>query len=581
MASVEPLDMRVELLRGRQAWDFLADTGSQRAWADLLERCPWSTAFQSPEFAVGWYEVYQQQYEPILILAGWPNGPVRGLLCLAHHHQTGELVPVGGRDAEYQGWLALPEDSDAFPREAFRRLRCHLPGTRIVFRYLPPGTPLTWVDSGEHSPACDLESWSKPIARTAEATASLRKKSNRSRLNRLKALGEIRFERILNTEALEEIIGDVALMYDLRQGAQHGAFPFSRDADKARMLTRLLREGILHATAMWSSDSLVSVHLGVREKHEVHLGVIAHSPFYAKHSPGKIHLLLLAQMLSVEGYSILDLTPGGDPYKDRSADDYDEVHLLRVYESPLTRLAAHAVRGMENVARKGLRAMGIEPRNAKLAYQRLRRTKARRVPAVLLSNVRDWLLRDSEFRIYSLVPDRVCRASPTVPVSRDSLADLLRYAPAEGWQTKQAFLSRALARLEDGEHVYTITEGERLLHYGWLREQADKTFSTEVRQELRFPQGSAYLHDFYTFPHARGRGLDQQVLCQILADLGAYPEVKRAFIGVLADNGPTKHVIEKMGFTYEFSGFQRIRFGQTHRWVGGQFRRNLALGDSD
>jgi hypothetical protein len=220
--------------------------------------------------------------------------------------------------------------------------------------------------------------------------------------------------------------------------------------------------------------------------------------------------------------------------------------------------------------------MRVEPKKAKQACLRLRRTKILRIPLVLLRNTKDRLLRDSEYRIYSFAPGDMDHTPPTVAVLRDSLPDLLRYTPAEGWQSKQSFLSRSLARLESGEHVYTVSDGERLLHYGWLREHANKTFSTEVQQELPFPEGSAYLYDFYTFPYARGRALYQQSLRRILMDLRSHAEVKRAFIGVLADNGPSRHVIEKVGFTYEFSGFQKIRLGWARRWSEAPLQQDRA-----
>jgi CelD/BcsL family acetyltransferase involved in cellulose biosynthesis len=566
----EPECMRVSLLLEREANDFLADGASRRAWCELHERCPWSTVFQGWEFAAAWYEQYRQHYYPLMARSISPSGLMRGLLCLARHRKTGHLIPVGGRDAEYQGWIALPEDSNEFPREALKELNHRLPGIDMVFRYLPAGTPMTWLNSLRHGPFCDVEVWSRPVMRAAKASDSLRKKSNRSRISRLKSQGELRFDRIRDPAALERIIGDVALMYDLRQGAQHGTFPFRRDPEKGQLLVRLLRDGVLHATALWCGETLVSVHLGAAGDHEVHLGVIAHSPFYARHSPGKIHLLLLAQMLVDEGYVALDLTAGGDPYKDRFADHHDEVHLMHVYGSRRRQLVSHVLRGIESSAREVLRVTHVQPKTVKAAYRRFRRTKPWRVPLVLLRNVRDRLIRDSEYRIYSVISAGVDLNPPKIPVSRDSLADLLRYVPAEGWQSEQGFLARALPRLENGEHIYTVSEGDQLLHYGWLQEQADSTFATEVQQELQFPARSAYLYDFYTFPNVRGRKLYQQSLRQIIADLAENTEVDRTFIGVLADNGPSRHVIEKAGFKYEFSAFQHIRFGRIRRWVTGQ-----------
>jgi RimJ/RimL family protein N-acetyltransferase len=74
------------------------------------------------------------------------------------------------------------------------------------------------------------------------------------------------------------------------------------------------------------------------------------------------------------------------------------------------------------------------------------------------------------------------------------------------------------------------------------------------------------LYDFFTHPRMRGRGLYQQALYQILHDAVETPGIKKVYIMVLADNAPSRHVIEKVGFTYECSLFRQKRLGKTTTW---------------
>jgi RimJ/RimL family protein N-acetyltransferase len=129
------------------------------------------------------------------------------------------------------------------------------------------------------------------------------------------------------------------------------------------------------------------------------------------------------------------------------------------------------------------------------------------------------------------------------------------------------FLKRVLKGLEHGNHVYTFVEEGRLVHYGWLIERQQKSHLSEVGHDFYLPPDSAVLTDFYTHPAARGKGLYQQSLRQMLHDAALIPGTKHIFIGVLADNGPSRHVIEKVGFEYRFSFFARTFGGKTKRWT--------------
>lgn len=66
---------------------------------------------------------------------------------------------------------------------------------------------------------------------------------------------------------------------------------------------------------------------------------------------------------------------------------------------------------------------------------------------------------------------------------------------------------------------------------------------------------------------ARGRGLYQQALYQILHDAAAVPGIRKIYIMVLADNRLSRPVIEKVGFIYQCSSFRQIRWGKTMNWV--------------
>jgi len=105
-----------------------------------------------------------------------------------------------------------------------------------------------------------------------------------------------------------------------------------------------------------------------------------------------------------------------------------------------------------------------------------------------------------------------------------------------------------------------------LVHYGWLIERQRKSYISEVGHEIYLPPDSAVLTDYYTHPAARGQGLYRQSLKQMLHDAALIPGTKHIFIAVLANNRPSRHVIEKVGFTYQFSLFTKKVGGRARRW---------------
>ena len=76
-----------------------------------------------------------------------------------------------------------------------------------------------------------------------------------------------------------------------------------------------------------------------------------------------------------------------------------------------------------------------------------------------------------------------------------------------GGPSRRQFLSAALARIEEGQHVYTYADGGQLLHYGWLAEEPTDELKGRVLRGLCVPAKAALAFDLYTLPKARRRGL--------------------------------------------------------------------------
>lgn len=550
-----------------QGWNLLTSPSFQAAWRQLYNDCPWATPFQSPCFVLSWLDVYKKEYSPLVVCEWSDNGSLKGLLILARGEDERSLSVAGGHQAEYQTWLA--DDSRTFIVDALSAVEQQIPGFRLIFRNIPDNASSEALfNSREFRGRCEVLQHDRPLWKidSDELASSLRKKSNKSRLNRLKRHGNLSFKRIVDAEEFSSALDPIIPFYDLRQGAVNDSYPFLHDGKKKPFHTRLFSDcpELLHVTVMTLDDQPISMHVGIQSKDAVHLAIIAHSPMLARYSPGKIHLLLLASRLIEEGTPCLDLTPGGDPWKERYASEHDSVQTLTIYSSNSIKRADRVTSSALDGIRSTLRAFGISPLTARRQVMKLARPNVHAIKTKIAGS----LWTDKEYRIYVSESPREPDAEEGLNhVQRNCIQHLLLFEPAEPWQSRQRFMQEALNRLEQGEHVYTIADDNVLQHYGWFIELQEEAYFSEVEQRYRYPEKGAVLYDFYTHPGARGQGFYQRTIARMRIDAAQDPAIDRIYISCLADNFPSRHVIEKAGFNYLQSLHLRRRAGRSVRRV--------------
>jgi RimJ/RimL family protein N-acetyltransferase len=172
----------------------------------------------------------------------------------------------------------------------------------------------------------------------------------------------------------------------------------------------------------------------------------------------------------------------------------------------------------------------------------------------------------TDYRVYRYELNASSELESPIRFKKNSFEDLEKFVPTERWHDRQQMLADWRTRLQGGWYVYTYCNDTTLLHYGWIRPQIRLYLLYEVGQKFSFPAASAGLWDFYTHPAARGRGFYQQNLKTMLYDLGNNNTHRYAYIGVVANNRPSRHVIEKVGFEYRGSVIRQRVFGRTRSW---------------
>lgn len=566
--------MQIFVYASDEAAEFIRRKDVLDGWQRLYDQCAWGTSLQSSDFVTVWYDAYRTLFAPLVVAGYDADNTLVGLLTLAVSKTDDTLVVAGSNQAEYHVWLATPESNDEFIVGALAALRERFPNGKLRFLFLPPNAPLQWLErDATWSAQSDLRMHSRGLMRTGDADAfrqSLKKKSNKSRLKRLERHGAISFEHLTSAEQLAEVFDEIITYGTFRLSAVHNA-PVARDPFKKDFyLAMMRRPRLVHATVLRVGERLAAAHVGHYNKDSVLLGIITHAPFFAEHSPGKLLLLMLGIELAEEGVPVFDLTPGGE-YKDRFATDADTAYAVDIFFNRAQFRRYKAKRKLIGVAKRSLQSIGVSRDQAAeklhVTTDKLRRVKPATIPAKVFRRVKHRIYDAREFRVYTFGIERVGELSDLRLMQRDNIEDLLAYKPVEAWQPPvSTFMREALERLSTGCHVYTRAENDTLLHYGWLIERQAKSYLSEVGQDFYPLADSALLFDYYSHPQARGKGLYRASLCQMLRDAAQIPGTKRIYISVLADNYASRHVIEKVGFIYEYSFYSQKKLWKTRRW---------------
>lgn len=561
-----PGPVSVRVVEGADAFAMLASETVRRDWANLFEICPWATSCQSYGFASSWYDAYAGRFEPLLVLAEDRYGCIQGILALAKARADAGVVQVGANQGEYKSWICHPDLGNQFPVAAIAAIRNLLPSSGLTLRYLPPDAPTEWLADPTIERLCIVRRHRRPLLRFSDGrriTHMLKKSQNKIRLNRLKKLGPVELVRFKSRREIETHFDSISKDYDLRRTAVNGAPVFLRDPRKKPFYLALMDQpGVLHATALKVGDRIASMHFNGISKNDIFLGLTAYDPVFGQNSPGKFHILMLAQTLKDAGFEQLDLTPGNDPFKEDFANAWDDVLTLSVYPTAnAKRLAALRYAG-EDVARTLLRSVNVTPTAAKAQANDLLelgiggtfRTAARRS--------RHWLASQQETKIYVSSGIALPDTSTNMKVHCNRLADLLDCRPIGDELSQRLFVSDALARVQQGQKLFTCLDGGQLLCMAWLADRVPKDWVENLPGDTSL-NDRPLVCDFSFAPIAKGCAAAELLLCTMLQHAGDRGTV----VAVPAHTPLADYCAGAQSLDYIGTMFRSRRFGRRRQWT--------------
>ncbi len=508
--------MNIRVAKETEADQLLASDDFVGEWSRLIEKCPWATSFQSPGFVRAWYRVYRAGFSPVLVILRDDAGELHGLLSLAAARETGQLVAAGAWQAEYQTWIATEQTGEAFGRNAIRAVQNVFPDATLTLKYIPSGTPMQWANHSDSSHTA-VQSHHRPLLKFGDGgdiRRSLKKHANKKRISQMGRTGNgegIELQCITEPAELDRVFDEIIAYHDSRHLALRDCEPFVKDPLKRSFHLELMKApGLLHVSVLRAGGRIASVQMGLCGRREVQFCLLSHNPWLSRFSPGKCHVYLLAQELMNRGYEQLDLTAGGEAYKDRFANAWEQVHTLRVSPSEVARRISLVGDGVMDAARRALSRIGMTTDDARQLVRRAVNFRAR----TLWRGLRDLIVDRSPpyASIHRFPPHDGMVAAPLIRFNQNALTDLLKIDERDTGGLRCQFMAAAMRRIEAGLQVFTFVENDRLAHVCWWGTSAAAGGIAELLPGFHLPERAAIVLDCLTLPHARHRGVATQAM---------------------------------------------------------------------
>ncbi len=537
--------MKIKILSKEDTLKIISDKEFISTWKSLAENTTHCTVIQEYGFVVSWYKSYLDKYQPMMVLGYDEEENVVGILPLAIAHDTGNISHAGANQAEYHGWICPKEYEEAFLIQSLISIKKEFNTGQWKWGWMPPEVNIDWFESNilrengiyinsiaSESPLHNLEN--------PEKLKKLNKnKSNKVKMNRLKRRGELKIERIRDRDSAEKLFEVVIAQYNFRQLSLYNHIPFQ--LDKNKRVWHLNQMDIMpentHFTVLWHGDELLACNIGCCTTDKVLLGLTSYDPTKGVDSPGAIFLIKLLEFIKEEGYKYLDLTPGGDGYKERFSNEHVSLVKPSICFNQYNQLKDYTSTSLRNLLKKRFSARDLAS---------IQSLTQKSIPALLKSMVPKQKDDTSSYFSYSGETVEVIPNDNLPHLRLQQYNDLLLYQNKSGDLTHKEVVFTALKKFERGDRLYTMVSNTELIAFVWIANSGKKHWHPHLEENINYTENSIFIYDFYTSDKTRKDNIFQFCMQEILKDL---QNEKISVIYLVKPIDIDKKVVNDIGFS--------------------------------
>ena len=508
--------MNIKILSKDDTLEIISDGKFISTWKHLSENTSHCTTIQEYGFVVSWYQSYLDKYRPMMVLGYNEQGNLVGILPLAIANNTGKLSHAGGDRAEYHGWICLKEYEKEFLVYSLIEIKKECKPGQWEWSWLPPGVDITRFDSNllknngiyinkmvSKSPIYNLDDSNK-------INKIKKKRSNRNKNNQLEREGELKIERIRDRNYTKELLKTIIAQYSFRQLALFNYNPLQKERTIKVCLDQMdLMPENIHFTVLWHGNELLACNFGLCTEDNLMLGLMSYDPVKGRYSPGNIFLMKLLEYIKKEGYKVLDLTPGGDSYKE----DFCNAHIDLVkpticfnkyykIKDYISTLLLHYIKKKFNT--KDIASMKcLIKKNISLLGKKVFEPK-------------DTI---SSYYVYKGKTEKIVHNNIFSILHYQQYTDLLLYQQSNDILSPKELTYTAMKKFERGDRLYTMISNKKLIAFIWLASSGKKHWRPTLKDKINKTRNSLFIYDFYTSDKSRKNDIYQSCVQDILKNI--------------------------------------------------------------
>lgn len=522
--------IKTQHLRAGDALSFIAKEKNVQEWQQLALEQKGYSRMQEAEILCTWYKYYSTAFEPVIFISHDETDQLVGFIGMVWDEKSQELKHAG--HPEYHGWLAKPEHEIHFLKNVFRLVRDNFSLKKLFWNILPPGFSIDNFRAAlDKNMFLTLKKRVSPIwdlTDNLKLEKLLKRRSNRSKLNRYRRRGNLDFEIIKESSRLREVFQIVKNQINFRHEAVNNVQPFINDPLKIDHFCEQIKtpNSVLPA-ALWLDNQLLAFQLGIVSGDYISLRMISFDPSEFKQSPGTLSFVKLGEYLTEQGFKTYDLTPGLNTYKDRFSNvmvDLVEptIHFSRAsFQKELIKkriinnsrkLLIDKLGININRTRKWKRDLAELPQK----FKSFRESKTR-------LNLKEEIPFLKKPNLIHLKPNEI-NFSPVNSnlihlIKSQQYEDLLKYQDTSPFLTRRGLLIDAQNKFAKGEILYSIANEKKLLWYIW-----QKKVKGEINlknQSFPIQEEGVLLYDCY-----QSSDLEKEKFSENISDLVPHLNIK-------------------------------------------------------
>lgn len=553
------MNLEIKIVRENGVFELLNDKTFIKQWEELADQNEKVTVIQERPYVITWYSQYSNKYQPILVLGLENDSELVGFMPLALSIKDNYLVHAGNGQAEYHGWLCRKDAEQDFPIQALIAVKKSFKLRKWQWRPIPPRSQVSWLHSDilkkaniyvriveTESPVLDLNDENR-------INKIIRNKSTRNLINRYTKRNGFYLERIKSKEKAQKVFDILSVQCDFRQMAAHKNTPFASDGNKKHFyIERMNFPENNHFTILWADNNPVAYHFGACDSNTVYLGLAAYDPLEEKNSPGTILMVKLMELLKNEGFRFLDLTPGGDKYKEHFSSFYQILYIPTIYFIKRDKLFADFKDIIRKTTKNLISSTGAKPKIVKSRLDNALKEAKKIWKTITSGNLKKTISIFYERKVYLLYKFSINGISLNDFQNHENIAvnkysDLLLYNDSRQDLKKSELLSVALKRFATKDLLFSLILNDTLVQYGWMTSEGGNHRFTNFDIKLDYPENSCLLYDFFTEPGFSKPELFKKILEKMLIECVSNG-VSDVFTWITEDSVTDRIITETAGF---------------------------------